>query len=127
LALAQGKHRQALATAEALLAGYRQSEMRMHLPEFLYLQGRILQAAGEKDASRNRFSEARDACQALGSRRLLWQVLHSLSQLEDSPAEAQRLCREARAIVADIADHTGAPELRASFLQRPEVRELLGQ
>jgi DNA-binding SARP family transcriptional activator/tetratricopeptide (TPR) repeat protein len=127
LALAQGKHRRALAAVEALLASYRQSEMRKQLPEFLYLQGRILQAGGENDAARRRFGEALEACQALGSRRLLWRVLHSLSQVEDKPAEAQRLRRQAREIVADIADHTGDPELRASFLNRPEVRELLDE
>jgi len=72
---------------------------------------------------------------ALGSRRALWPSLAFLSQLEAQRghhAEAQALRQQAREIILYIADHcppdlsTGSGQsLRASFLNRPDVRAVL--
>jgi hypothetical protein len=56
---------------------------------------------------------------------MLWQTLFSLSRLEDDPLEVQRLRQQAQEIVEYITNHTGDPELRASFLNRSEVHDLL--
>jgi hypothetical protein len=114
-----------LTIAEKLISKLGQSEMKSSLPEFLYLQGCILQATGQRDAAGQCLQETRTAAAALGSKRILWQVLFSLSQLEDDPIEIQDLRQQAQEIVEYIANHTDAPELRASFLNRSEVRDLL--
>jgi DNA-binding SARP family transcriptional activator len=125
LALRQSKYERALTIAEKLISKLGQSEMKSSLPEFLYLQGCILQATGQRDAAGQCLQETRTAAAALGSKRILWQVLFSLSQLEDDPIEIQDLRQQAQEIVEYIANHTDAPELRASFLNRSEVRDLL--
>lgn len=126
LALKQDHRERAIAVAERLLVEYRQSERKKHLSEILHLNGQVLQAAGRNDAAWRHLCEARDVAEALGSRRMLWPILLSLSRLAGDPTESQRLRQEARDIVAYIADQTNRPHLRASFLKRPEVYELLG-
>ena len=63
--------------------------------------------------------------EAIGSRRMLWQILGSLSRLETDPTEAKRLRQQAGEIAKYIADHISDPELQASFLGLPEVRAVL--
>jgi tetratricopeptide (TPR) repeat protein len=125
LALRQSKYKRALTIAEKLISKLGQSETSGSLPELLYLQGRIFQATGQRDAARQCLQEARAAAAALGSKRMLWQTLFSLSRLEDDPLEVQRLRQQAQEIVEYITNHTGDPELRASFLNRSEVHDLL--
>ena len=68
--------------------------------------------------------EARAEAEAIGSRRMLWQILFALSRLETDPTEAERLRQQAREIAKYIADHT-PPDLRASFLALPAVQAVL--
>ncbi len=125
LALKQGHYKRAMAITEELLADLRRSKRRSDLPHALYLQGQILQATDQTDAARQCFREAREVAEALGSQRMLWRVLFALSRLEADPIEAQRLHQQAREILEYIANHAGSPALQTSFLNRPEVRDVL--
>jgi ATP/maltotriose-dependent transcriptional regulator MalT len=122
LALRQGDNERALTVADDLLGDLHQFGMRVYLPQVLYLQGQALLGLGQADAARNLWLKALTEAQAIGSRRMLWQILAALSQLETDPAEVECLRRQAREIVEYIANHIGTPELRASFLGLPQVK-----
>ncbi|MFQ5593143.1 MAG: hypothetical protein ACE5HA_03240 [Anaerolineae bacterium] len=73
-------------------------------------------------------AEARAEAEAMGARRMLWQILAALAEIEGQRgrmAEAENLRAQAREVIAFIADHTGTSELRASFLAQPEVHAVL--
>jgi tetratricopeptide (TPR) repeat protein len=124
LRLAQSENHAALEIAEGLAIELRRMGMRSYLPAALDAAGQALLGLGEVDEARARFLEAREVAVAMGARARLWRILWHLSQIEDDPDDAATLRVEARALVEYIADHAGSPELRTSFLQRPEVREL---
>ena len=72
--------------------------------------------------------EARDDAEALGHRRVLWQILRELGRVraaEGDAEEASRLDDEAGRIVLEIASTIGDESLRASFLTRPDVVSVL--
>lgn len=59
---------------------------------------------------------------------MLWQILAARGEVEarrGNFVRAQELDSQARTIVEFIAEHTGAPERRASFLALPQVRTLV--
>jgi hypothetical protein len=108
-----------------LLVILNQSGLRAYLPEALYLWGQILRGMGQTEAARNTLLEARAEAEAIGSRRMLWQILFAFSQLEIDPSEAKSLRRHAQETVEYIASNIGNSELRASFLNLAEVQEVL--
>lgn len=125
LILRQGDYDRALAATDKLLANLHQFGLRVCIPEVLYLWGKFLKGMGETGAACNTLLEARAEAEALGSRRMLWQILGALSQLETDPAEARCLAQQAQEIVQSIAGSIGNPDLRASFLGLAEVQEVL--
>ncbi len=124
LALKQGDYARALAATETLLTILTHSNLRVHLAELLYLRGQIFGAMGQPEAARKTLLEAQAKAEALGSRRMLWQILFALSRIELDPGEATRLRRQAQEIVETIAGNVGDPDLRASFLHLPAVQEV---
>jgi tetratricopeptide (TPR) repeat protein len=125
LALRQGDYEHALALTGDLLVFLNQFGMRAYLPEALYLRGQILGGMGQTEAAHNTWLEARTEAEAIGSRRMLWQILAALSRLESDPAEANRLQQQAQEIVESIAANIGDPGLRRSFLNLAEVQEVI--
>jgi hypothetical protein len=97
------------------------------MPEARCLRGQILAAVGQTEAARDTLLEARAEAEAIGSRRMLWQILFALSQLETDAAEAKQWHKQAQETVADIAANVSDPELRASFLSLPQVQVVLGK
>lgn len=124
LALKQGEPERALALIDALLAKFQPFMMRPLVSEALYLRGQGLMGLEQPEAARKTLLEACAVAEAVGSRRMLWQILFALSQLETDRGEAHRLRQQARKIVEDIAGNVGDPELRTSFLEVAEVKEL---
>jgi len=60
----------------------------------------------------------------------LWRILLAVSEIESRRgryAEAQSRRQQAREIVEFIAAHTGSPELRESFLNLRDVRDVMGE
>jgi len=122
LALRQGDYERAIAVTETFLTNLRQ--FGAFTPQALYLQGQALLGLGQDEAARERLLEARAKAEAVDARRPLWPILFALSQLEPDPAEAKALRQQAREIIEYITDHT-PEDLKTSFLDLPDVREVL--
>jgi hypothetical protein len=124
LALKHGTYERALTVLNDLLATVRDLGMRAFIPQGLYLQGRALLGLGQAEKARDTLMEARAEAEAIGSRRLLWQILATLADLETDLLKAEYLRHQAREIIEYIADHT-PPEWRASFLGLLAIQKLL--
>jgi tetratricopeptide (TPR) repeat protein len=125
LALAQGENERAAAAMERLLVDLRQFGTRAYVPYALYLLGKALAKLGKQEDARERWLEARDQAEGMGSRRILWRVLYALSQIEPDPIQAKCLRTGARKIIDYIAYHIDQAELQESFLNQPDVRAVL--
>jgi len=124
LALAKRDANRAIALMDELIAFLGLVGVRTFLADALHLKGQALAAQDRSEESHATLTEARAAAEALGSRRALWPVLAALAEIEAGrghAAEAQTLRRQAREIIQYIADHC-PPDLRASFLNLPDVR-----
>jgi hypothetical protein len=128
LALGQNNPAHALALARQTAAALRQDSVRLFLPDVLSFEARAHQAAGRPAAAEAAFEAARVEAEALGSRRSLWLILAALAALAAARGDqsaAQALYRQAAGHIGYIADHAGPADLRASFLQRPDVAAVL--
>jgi ATP/maltotriose-dependent transcriptional regulator MalT len=128
LALAQGDCAHAIAVMDELSALLRKGGMRAYLPDALYLKAKALLAQNRVGEAHEVLADARAVAEAIGSRRSLWPILLSLSQLEakrGNPVEAANLRQQTREIVEYIAGHAGTSELRTSFLSLPHVQTVL--
>jgi len=135
LALAYGEIHLALGQPENIFEGlddrmqpYRESGFGYLLADELWLRGRAYLALGQYDEARESLLNAKGAAEAQDERAMLWQILASLADVEEACGDAdaaERLCDEARTVVADIAQHAG--EMRDVFLNQPSVVQLLGE
>jgi tetratricopeptide (TPR) repeat protein len=128
LALAQRDYTRALIIFTELCADMQQQGVRLFYPDALYLQAQALRALQRTDEAHTVLTEARAIAEAIGSRRMVWQILAALSELalqRGNHAEAQALRQQAREQLAYLADHC-PPALRASFLALPDVRAVIG-
>jgi len=83
VALARGEAPVALAASEALIAQIHRAETLIFLPEALWLKGRAQMMLNAPEAARATLTEAEAVAQRIGARRLLRQILISLSQTEE--------------------------------------------
>ncbi len=125
LTLKRGEYQRALAVTDDLVANLHQSVMRPFISEALYLRGECLMGLGQPEAARKTLLEAQTKAEAIGSRRMLWQILVALSRLETDPTKARFLRQQAQEIVQSIVNGISNPELRASFLDLAEVQRVL--
>ncbi len=124
LALARGDYERTLTVIDDALAHMRQTELRLYISDALHLKGQAFRAQNRMDEARAALGQAREEAEAMRSRRSLWPILTTLSEIEGNPAEAEALRQKAKEITAFIADHA-PPDLRASFLNLPRVRAVL--
>ncbi len=127
LSLLRGQPGQALAITEEVEAIARRVARRP-MPEILYWRARALQAVGDLVSASATLKRARERAERIGQRPLLWRILALQAELAAQAgdgAQAAESVAQARAIISGIADHTGTPELRASFLARASVRAVL--
>ncbi len=92
------------------------------------MQGTSLAALGRRPEAERVLREARSEAEALGHRRVLWEILRELNAVraaEGDLEEAGRLRGEAGRIVREIAETVEDERLRSSFLGRPEVKVVL--
>ena len=80
---------------------------------------------GEHDVAISAFEQARLAAETMGSRRLLWQILAALAEIESDSGKSAALKAQAREIIQFIADHIANNEFRALFLQSEGVSALI--
>jgi tetratricopeptide (TPR) repeat protein len=116
LALARKDHTQAIAIADPILENIRQFKINQYLPEALFLRGQAYLMNGEQDLAKAAFEQARLAAKALGSRRLLWQILAALAEIEPDKQKSAAWKAQARETIQFIADHITGDELRSSFM-----------
>ena len=129
VALANREYDRVLRLTERSITSMRTNGMRIFLPDILRLKGQALASLGRTSEAREVLGEARTEGEALGSRRSLLSILialHHLEIQEGNSTEAATLRLQAREIVEFIADHAGTPELRASFLNTPLIRGIMG-
>jgi tetratricopeptide (TPR) repeat protein len=125
LALARKDHAQAIAIADAFVENIRQFKVGHYLPEALFLKGRAHLMNGEQDLAKAAFEQARLAAEAIGSRRLLWQILSAMAAIESDHEKSASLKTQARETIQFIADHITSDELRSLFLQSEAVITLM--
>ena len=128
VALANKESDEVVRLANRTITSMHERGIRIFLSDTLRLKGQALLGLGHTSEAREALAEARAEAEALGSRRSLWPILSVLSRLEDqhgNHAEAETLRQQAKEIIEYIADHTGTTELRASFLNVPQVREVM--
>ena len=125
LILRRGGAENALTMSQNLVTDIKAYGAREIISEALYLQAKAYIAAGQKMAAVHVLGEAREAVEKQGGQRLLWQILAALSELESDPTEAAALKTQAQQIIFQIANNIRSGELRKSFLDRVEIRELV--
>ncbi len=118
---------QALESLGDLVERARRIGAHHYLPEPLLIQGKALAAMENHDQAGEVLREARAVAAKIGQRRVLWQILAVLAELEEKQGNSDKAKTyriEARIIVDYIVDHSGS-ELRSSFLSMPEVEGIL--
>ena len=101
---------------------------RFYLAELYWLQGKARLALEETSQAKEAFLLAKKVAEDTGERTILWQILASLSDLENKSGnklEAEKLLRQAQEIVRYIAENAGSDALRDSFLAQPSVARVL--
>ena len=127
LALARRDYPRVVVSMQRTAATLRAQGVRVHVPEALHLAARALLALDRLQEAHAILCEARAEAEAMGTRRILWQILIALSQAEEqggNSAEAESLRQQAREVIGTIADHC-PPDLRASFLDLPDVKDAI--
>ena len=125
VANAKGDHERAIEIADDVLDRLDRAGIRPFTEEAMLLKGTALAAAGRTPEAERALREARSAAEGSGHRRILWEILANLSGIVGDEEHAE-LREEARGIVETIAD-TLEGDLRASFLARSDVQELLSE
>jgi tetratricopeptide (TPR) repeat protein len=130
LQLALGKLQRSRGRLEALIGQMHLAGTRLYLPEALFLHGKTLLALNETELAWTAFREAKKVGENTRARRMSWQILWELSQLEaaaGNASEATLYRQQAQEIVSYIAAHTGSEELRKSFLSMPGVQSVMAK
>ena len=128
LKLAQGKPEEAASVAEDYFAYLEQTKLRPFRPDALYIKGRALLDQNQVTEARETLAAARAEAEALGAKRILWQILAVLAEADEclgNTEEAAAVHAEAGDIIRYLAAQVGEEELRETFLQRPAVRAVL--
>ena len=129
LALRQRESSRALAVTEDLIARLRRYNMRLLLPEALYLQGKVLLDLNQDAEARERFVEAQSIARAINSRRTLWRISLALSKLEEDPEISRELlqeaCRVLEFILAEFKEKHR--DLREIFIKQADVKEVMAK
>jgi tetratricopeptide (TPR) repeat protein len=117
LALARKDPAQALAVLDTFLEDILKSNANQYLAEVLFLKGQAHLLKGEGDLAKDAFEQARLAAEALGSLRLLWQILATTAGIEPDSGKSSLLKSEAREIIQFIVDHIHNNDMKSQFLQ----------
>lgn len=125
-ALATGRCQDAISTMDDLLRYLRARETRAFIAEALYLQACAAVALGEIARADMLLESAQASAQALGSTRMLWQILTKRGQLDLHSGERNRAALwfgEAESVFQKILQRT-RQDLRQSLAETPAARAL---
>lgn len=127
LALAEKEYSRALELVGAQLPDFGRGRIRSTYITALRLKARALQGLGQSEQAYAVAQEARTEAEQASSRRLLWQILALLGDLQvqcGRIADAASFYAQAREILAYIAAHV-PEEYHESFLKTPEVHRVM--
>jgi hypothetical protein len=102
----------ALADVDELLGYLERVQLAIYRPEALFLKGRILQHQGDLSAARLVWLQAKSESEAMGERKMRWQILAGLAEIAEDEASALELLSSAREIADIIADNAGRPDVQ---------------
>jgi len=125
LVLAQEGYEQIL---EYEIQAQSQSGMCVILPNLLRAKGEALFALGRLGEAWETLSEAREIGERFGSRRALWRiysVMSRIAEMDGRPDGSRQLPDGSRGLIYYIAATVGDPEVRASYLNTPNVRAVI--
>jgi tetratricopeptide (TPR) repeat protein len=125
LALARKDQVQAIAIIDPIVKDSQQFKVGQYISEALFLKGKAHLMGSEQDLAKSAFEQARLAAEAIGSRRLLWQILSAMAESESDHEKSAALKTQARDNIKFIADHISSDELRSLFLQSEAVKTLM--
>ena len=125
LALARRDFSGGLEIADSIVEFARMKGLGHILPEASFLKGKSHFLLGDPAQTKPALEQARTEAKKVGSRRLSWQILALLAEIENDKDKAAALKSEARENVDYIAAHISDGELRDSFLKSGAVRAIL--
>lgn len=128
LALAKEDYASALTLCDEVLDTLRASNYFVFTSDLLYLKGRVLLEQGYLKAALSALEQARDQAETTKSRRILWQILGTLADVESqlgNKAAAKKVQKQAHKGIDFIADNTGSQELSKTFLNSPKVLAIM--
>lgn len=128
LALARHDYRRVLEITDWFLSAELWQDNNPMLYEPLLMRGKAMLGLGDLPEAHRLLQAARTSATKLNARRLQWQIDVSLADLarqQGHLAVADDLKAEARSLIEYIADHAGSDDLRHSFLNLPQVREVM--
>jgi tetratricopeptide (TPR) repeat protein len=125
LALARKDQAQAITIVGVVVEIAQQFKLGQILPEALFLKGQAYLMNDELDLAKSTFEKARLAAETIGSRRLLWQILAALAEIESDKGKSTEMKAQAREIIQFIANHISSDETRSLFLQSEGVSALI--
>jgi tetratricopeptide (TPR) repeat protein len=121
--LAQGESNAAYAASTNLLPFIERMGIKPYKSLALFLHARVLEQQGQWQAAREAYERAYTEASLVQTRAVQWEIAAALVRVETqlgNPAQADAWRARGRAAAQFIADHA-PPELRGSFLNRPEV------
>lgn len=125
VALTQGKIQLAVDLTTRTVSLVDQVNVMLYSPVHRILLAKALWLQGDEAEARQVLAQAGADARHIGSRRTLWPILTLDAEWESDEQAAQVLRDAARAEIDYIAEHAGTPELRQSFLARPDVAQLM--
>src|SRR5581483_6152528 len=121
--LAQGESNAAYAASTNLLPFIERMGIKPYKSLALFLHARVLEQQGQWQAAREAYERAYTEASLVQTRAVQWEIAAALVRVATqlgNPAQADAWRARGRAAAQFIADHA-PPELRGSFLNRPEV------
>ena len=128
LAQAQADHETLILEAIRFTAALERSGVRVGLADAHFFKAQGLLAQREFEKARHALMQALQAADSLTARRIQWQILLSLSELETqsgTETEAVRFRQQAHSNLEYVLQHIDEEQLRVSFAAHPVVRQLL--
>lgn len=128
MGLIEARYEEELAFSDALLSLIRVDDVKAYVAESFYLRGLIYFKLGDWTQAGANFNQARAIAVQAVNNVLLWRVDQALARLYTARDERDQ-AREARdravKVLHEITENIGDPVLRAMFLERQDVKELL--
>jgi tetratricopeptide (TPR) repeat protein len=98
------------------------------LPEYYTLKGRALLGLGDLESATNTLLQAHELAKTRQSKIFLPSILSLLAQLAElrgEPAHAKDYMKQARQSVEYLLNYIATPNIRAAFLNQPEIQAIL--